>query len=112
MAAYLADSSVLLDVFTADPVWAEWSVGELERASADGIVFIDPFVYSEISIRFSRIEDLEEAIWASVSGARYRVRPSFSQARPTSRTARQAGREQPLYPTSLSGRTRRSPGSC
>ena len=65
MAAYLADSSVLLDVFTADPVWAEWSVGELERASADGTVFIDPVVYSEISIRFSRIEDLEEAIWTS-----------------------------------------------
>jgi predicted nucleic acid-binding protein len=62
MAAYLADSSVLLDVFTADPVWAEWSVGRLERALADGTVFIDPIVYSEISIRFSRIEDLEAAI--------------------------------------------------
>ena len=62
MAAYLADSSVLLDVFTADPVWAEWSVAALERASADGTVFIDPVVYSEISIRFSRIEDLEAAI--------------------------------------------------
>jgi predicted nucleic acid-binding protein len=62
MAAYLADSSVLLDVFTADPVWADWSVGRLERASADGTVFINPIVYSEISIRFSRIEDLEVAI--------------------------------------------------
>jgi predicted nucleic acid-binding protein len=65
MAAYLADSSVLLDVFTADPVWAEWSVGRLERASADGTVFIDPVVYSEISILFSRIEDLEAAIGES-----------------------------------------------
>ena len=62
MAAYLADSSVLLDVFTTDPVWAEWSVGQLERAAADGTVFIDSIVYSEISIRFSRIEDLEAAI--------------------------------------------------
>ncbi len=62
MAAYLADSSVLLDVFTTDPTWAEWSVGQLERASADGTVFIDPVVYAEISIRFSHIEDLETAI--------------------------------------------------
>ena len=46
----------------ADPVWAEWSVGQLERASADGTVFIDPVIYSEVSIRFSRIEDLEAAI--------------------------------------------------
>ncbi len=62
MAGYLADSSVLLDVFTADPVWSEWSIGQLEQASAEGTVFIDPVVYSEISIRFSRIEDLEAAI--------------------------------------------------
>ena len=39
MPAYLADSSVLLDVFTDDRVWAEWSVNQLERASANGIVF-------------------------------------------------------------------------
>lgn len=62
MPAYLADSSVLLDVFTEDRVWAEWSVNQLEQASADGIVFIDPVVYSEISVRFSRIEELEAAI--------------------------------------------------
>ncbi len=62
MASYLVDSSALLDILTADPVWAEWSIRELEKAWADGTVFIDPIVYSEISIRFSRIEDLEAAI--------------------------------------------------
>jgi predicted nucleic acid-binding protein len=62
MAAYLADSSVLLDVFTADPVWAEWSVGQLEKAAAEGTIFINSMVYSEISIRFSRIEELEVAL--------------------------------------------------
>jgi predicted nucleic acid-binding protein len=72
MASYLVDSSALLDIFTADPVWAEWSIRELEKAWADGTVFIDPIVYSEISIRFSRIEDLEAAlgdsglIWAEI----------------------------------------------
>jgi predicted nucleic acid-binding protein len=53
---------VLPDIFTADPVWAERSVGQLERAAADGTVFINSIVYSEISIRFSRIEDLEAAL--------------------------------------------------
>jgi predicted nucleic acid-binding protein len=62
MAGYLVDSSVLLDILTADPVWAEWAVDRLERATADGTVFIDSIVYSEISIRFSRIEDLEAAM--------------------------------------------------
>jgi predicted nucleic acid-binding protein len=62
MPSYLVDSSALLDIFTADPVWAEWSIRELEKAWADGTVFIDPIVYSEISIRFSRIEDLEAAV--------------------------------------------------
>jgi len=62
MASYLVDSSALLDIFTADPVWAEWSIRVLEKAWADGTVFIDPIVYSEISIRFSRIEDLEAAV--------------------------------------------------
>jgi predicted nucleic acid-binding protein len=60
--AYLADSPVLLDVLTADPTWAEWSVKHLEEALAEGSVFIDPIVYAEISIGFSRIEDLEAAL--------------------------------------------------
>jgi hypothetical protein len=33
---------VLLDVLTADPTWAEWSVKHLEEALAEGSVFIDP----------------------------------------------------------------------
>jgi len=62
MNGYLADSSVLLDVFAADPLWAEWSIDQLEKAWSDGPVFINPVIYSEVSIMFSRIEDLEAAI--------------------------------------------------
>ena len=76
MPAYLADSSVLLDVLTADPTWAERSVKRLEEALAEGSVFIDPIVYAEISIGFSRIEDLEAALADSglSYGARFPVR--------------------------------------
>ena len=65
MGSFLVDSSVLLDVFSADPVWAEWSVMGLEKAWAEGTVFLDPVVYAEISIRFSRIELMEEAVLES-----------------------------------------------
>ncbi len=72
MAGYLADSSVLLDVFSADPAWSDWSVDQLENASRDGTIFINPVIYSEVSIRFSRIENLQAAIkesglvWAEI----------------------------------------------
>ena len=54
VAAYLADSSVLLDVLTVDPAWAEWSVKCLEEALAEGSVFIDPIAYAEITIATPR----------------------------------------------------------
>lgn len=56
------DSSVLLDVFTSDPAWSEWSIAQLERAWSEGTLFIDPVIYSEISIHFCRIKDLEAAV--------------------------------------------------
>jgi len=62
MASYLVDSSVLLDIFSADPRWMGWSLDQLDKAYAEGTVFLNPIVYSEISIRFSRIEDLESSI--------------------------------------------------
>lgn len=62
MPSSLVDSSVLLDIFTADPAWGEWSTDRVERAFRAGVVFISPVIYAEVSIRFSRIEDLEEAI--------------------------------------------------
>ena len=68
MAGYLADSSVLLDLFTKDPLWSPWSLDALEQAWALGEVCIDPIIYAEISVRFSRIEELEEVIAASGLG--------------------------------------------
>jgi predicted nucleic acid-binding protein len=62
MASYLVDSSVLLDIFSNDPAWVEWSLDSLETAYAEGTVFLNPIVYSEVSIRFSRIEELESAL--------------------------------------------------
>lgn len=61
----LVDSTVILDIVTNDPVWAEWSGGALARAGDDGPLVINPIVYAEVSTGFDRIEDLDEAVPAS-----------------------------------------------
>lgn len=58
----LVDSSVLLDVLTEDEDWFEWSSRELARWSDEGALIINPIVYAEVSIRFRRIEDLDEVL--------------------------------------------------
>lgn len=58
----LVDSSVILDVVTADPSWAGWSEGALARTRDDGPLVINPIVYAEVSTGFDRIEDLEDAV--------------------------------------------------
>src|SRR5680860_859350 len=58
----LVDSNVLLDVFTEDPAWAEWSGTQLADALDRGPTLINPIIYAEISIRFERVEDLEQAL--------------------------------------------------
>jgi predicted nucleic acid-binding protein len=58
----LVDSNIILDVFTDDPNWADWSESILEEYSNASTLYINSIVYSEISIGFNRIEDLESAI--------------------------------------------------
>jgi predicted nucleic acid-binding protein len=62
MSAVLVDSNILLDVLTEDPAWSTWSSEALRRAADSSRLVIDPIVYAEVSIRFSRIEDLEAAL--------------------------------------------------
>ena len=58
----LVDSNVLLDILTVRARWADWSVGALTDAAMRGPLAINPIVYAEVSVRFNRIEDLEEAL--------------------------------------------------
>jgi predicted nucleic acid-binding protein len=62
MTAVLVDSNVLLDVMTGDPRWASWSAKTLEKAADEFRLVINPVVYGEVSIRYSRIEDLDDAL--------------------------------------------------
>lgn len=58
----LVDTNVLLDVLTEDPTWLEWSMNALADAAEAGPLVVNPVIYAEVSIRFSRIEDLENAL--------------------------------------------------
>ena len=58
----LVDSNVILDVLTEDPHWFAWSAAQLERLGNEGMLVINPLIYAEISIRFSRVEELEAAL--------------------------------------------------
>ena len=58
----LVDSNVILDVLTEDPAWFPWSSATLAREADTNRLIINPIIYSEISIRFVRIEELEEAL--------------------------------------------------
>jgi predicted nucleic acid-binding protein len=58
----LVDSNVLLDVFEEDVEWSDWSQERLDSASAVDTLVINPVIYSEISIGFAHIEELETII--------------------------------------------------
>ena len=60
--AVLVDSNVLLDVMTDDTRWYSWSSAALAAAADVDRLIINAMIYGEISVRFSRIEDLEDAL--------------------------------------------------
>jgi predicted nucleic acid-binding protein len=62
MSAVLVDSNILLDVMTEDASWLSWSVSAIERAADTSRLVINPVIYAEASVRFTRIEELDAAL--------------------------------------------------
>jgi predicted nucleic acid-binding protein len=62
MTAILVDANVLLDVMTEDAQCYAWSADALARAADRHRLVINPIIYAEVSVRYSRIEDLEAAL--------------------------------------------------
>lgn len=56
------DSCILLDLFTDDPNWGSWSENILDQYSQTNTLYINSVVYTEVSIGFNKIEELEKAI--------------------------------------------------
>ena len=58
----LVDTNVLVDVLVDDPLWADWSIGQLRAQSKIHRLAINPIIYSELSLTFSTVEALDETI--------------------------------------------------
>ena len=64
----LVDSNVLLDIFSDDPVWFAWSEQMLSRYAQTHDLVINAVIYTELSISFERIEELEASLRAASIG--------------------------------------------
>jgi len=62
----LVDSDVLLDVLTEDPRWFEWSSEALALLGEERVLTINPVIYSELSVAFGRVEDLEAVLHPAI----------------------------------------------
>src|SRR5580658_10355495 len=58
----LVDTNVLLDVLQDDPNWVAWSQAQLESAALSDRLAINAVIYSELSMAFERIEELEQVV--------------------------------------------------
>jgi predicted nucleic acid-binding protein len=58
----LVDTNVLLDVVEDEPAWADWSTSQLRAQSQVHELFINPVVYSELSLAFESVSALDDAI--------------------------------------------------
>jgi predicted nucleic acid-binding protein len=62
MSSTMVDSNVLLDIMTEDRAWFGWSVSAIETAAECSRLVINPVIYAEISVRYSKIEELEASL--------------------------------------------------
>lgn len=58
----LVDTNVLLDVVSDDPAWAGWSQQQMEAASLTQRLAVNSVVYAELSIGFTRIEEVDAVL--------------------------------------------------
>jgi predicted nucleic acid-binding protein len=58
----LVDANVLMDVFTEDPTWVEWSAAALATVADHSVLVLNQIVYAELSVRFPAVELLDEAL--------------------------------------------------
>ncbi|WP_043587953.1 type II toxin-antitoxin system VapC family toxin, partial [Geminisphaera colitermitum] len=58
----LVDSNILIDIFTDDPVWGEWSAEQLLAVSVTDELAINPLIYAEISIAYRTAGELQKAL--------------------------------------------------
>ena len=104
MTAVLVDSNVLLDVLGDETAWTNWSAAAIERVGDTCRLIINPVIYGEVSVRFSSMEALDDALPVTTF---VRERLPFSAAFLAGKAflayRRRGGKRQSLLPDFLIG---------
>lgn len=58
----LVDANVLIDVLEDNPEWSDWSIAQLRAQSKVHPLTINPVIYAELSLAFTKVEALDKAI--------------------------------------------------
>lgn len=46
----------------ADPVWSDWSADAPRRHEAESELVINPVIYAEVSVKYARLAELDDAL--------------------------------------------------
>ena len=65
----LVDANVWIDLIRQDPVWLDWSLGQVQRARAARQAVINPVIYAELAPTYDSADAL--ATFIEHSGARF-----------------------------------------
>lgn len=58
----LIDTNVIIDVLRDDPEWAPWSESQLLRCIETDELAINPIIYAELAVGFTKASALEKAL--------------------------------------------------
>jgi predicted nucleic acid-binding protein len=58
----LVDTNVLLDIITQDRRWFSWAETAIRAAADHSTLAINPIIFAEVSMKFDRIEDADNAL--------------------------------------------------
>lgn len=95
----LVDTNVLLDVLQNDPQWSDWSIGQLRAQASVHALVINPIVYAEISLSFSTLEALDQAVATMKLALRDLPRPAlFLAGKAFGQYRRRGGARQQVLP--------------
>lgn len=99
----LVDSSVLLDLFTDDREWGDWSQAQLTRAAQRGALVLNAVVLAEVAPRFQRVEVLRATLPSMAVIEEIPLAAAFLAGHAHARYRQAGGERQAILPDFLIG---------
>lgn len=56
------DSNIILDILKPESHWKMWSLNALSEHADDSLLVINPIIYAEVSVGFSTVEEMANAV--------------------------------------------------